>query len=184
MRVVGGALRGRALAAPASERVRPTTDRVRESLFNVLAHNHPEVFEGRVLDLFAGTGALGIEALSRGAPAALFVDSSAEGRALVRRNVDALGLGGRAKISRRDAAALGPLGRDRPFGLAFADPPYGRGLGERAAAALVEGSWLEPGALLVLAEEARSLPAALPGFERVDERRFGTSAIALWVRTP
>lgn len=182
MRVVGGTLRGRALAAPSSDAVRPTTDRVREALFNVIAHAHPDALEGRVIDLFAGTGALGIEALSRGCPSALFVDSSAEGRGLLRRNVDALGLGGRAKISRRDATALGALGRDEAFVLAFLDPPYGRELGERAAASLVAGDWLAPGALLVLEEERGRVPDRLPGFERSDRRSFGGTDIGFFRR--
>src|SRR6185369_7241952 len=102
MRIVGGRLRGRALAAPKSLGIRPTADRLRESLFNVLAHAYGDPVTGaRVLDLFAGTGALGLEALSRGAAFALLVDDGAEARALIRGNVDALGLGGATKIYRR-----------------------------------------------------------------------------------
>ena len=182
MRVVGGTLRGRALLAPSSQAVRPTSDRVRESLFNVIAHAHPHALTGRVVDLFAGTGALGIEALSRGCTSGLFVDSSTEGRGLLRENIDALGLGGRAKISRRDATALGPLTREEPFGLAFLDPPYGKGLGERAVASLVEGRWLAHGALLALEERKDAVPKALAGFERVDLRVFGATEIGLFVR--
>src|SRR5438874_9476915 len=111
MRIVGGRLRGRALAAPKSQAIRPTADRLREALFNVLVHAYGDPVTGaRVLDLFAGTGALGLEALSRGAAFALFVDDGAPARALMRENVEALGLGGASRIFRRDAARLGAIG--------------------------------------------------------------------------
>src|ERR1700719_4791175 len=128
MRVVGGSLRGRALAAPKSQSIRPTADRLREALFNILIHAYGDPVSGaRVLDLFAGTGALGIEALSRGAAFTLFVDDGAEARALIRANVEALGLGGVTRIFRRDATRLGAAHPVEPFALAFADPPYGHG---------------------------------------------------------
>ena len=128
MRIVGGTFRGRALAAPKSNDIRPTTDRTREALFNILAHAHGDVLDGaRVLDLFSGTGALGLEALSRGASSALFVEPSAEGRGLLRTNIEALGVQGRARIFRRDATDIGPVGTMEPFTLLFADPPYGKG---------------------------------------------------------
>eukprot|EP01035_Chromulina_nebulosa_P055027 gene55027-biopygen39199 len=124
MRIVGGEFRGRTLAAPKSNAIRPTTDRTRESLFNILSHAYPETLrETRVLDCFAGTGAVGLEALSRGAAAALFVETSVEGRGLLRSNIEALGLQARARIFRRDAASLGPAGNVEPFDLMFADPP-------------------------------------------------------------
>src|SRR5207245_2308460 len=133
MRIVGGRLRGRALAAPKSQAVRPTADRLREALFNILAHAYGDPITGaRVLDLFAGTGALGLEALSRGAQFALFVDDGAEARALLRENVAALGLGGVTKIFRRDATRLGPAHPVEPFSLVFLDPPYSKGLAEKA----------------------------------------------------
>ena len=133
MRIVGGEFRGRTLAAPKSNDIRPTIDRTRESLFNILAHAHPGVLDGtRILDLFAGTGAVGIEALSRGCKSALFVENSVEGRSLLWENIDALGLHGRARILRRDATNLGPANNIEPFELLFADPPYGKGLGEKA----------------------------------------------------
>jgi 16S rRNA (guanine966-N2)-methyltransferase len=124
MRVVGGRLRGRPLASPKSSAIRPTADRLRESLFNILVHAYGDPITGaRVLDLFAGTGALGIEALSRGAAFALLVDDGAEARALIRENVAALGLGGVTRIFRRDATKLGPAHPLEPFSLAFLDPP-------------------------------------------------------------
>src|SRR5256885_127116 len=132
MRVVGGRLRGRALAAPKSQAIRPTVDRLREALFNILVHAYGDPISGaRVLDLFAGTGALGLEALSRGAAFALFVDDGAEARALLRENVAALGLGGVTRIFRRDATKLGEAHPVPPFDLAFADPPYGKGMAEK-----------------------------------------------------
>src|SRR6202795_2895439 len=116
MRVVGGSLRGRALAAPKAQSIRPTADRLREALFNILVHAYGDPLSGaRVLDLFAGTGALGIEALSRGAAFALFIDDGAEARALLRENVTALGLGGTSRIFRRDATKLGPAHPVVPF---------------------------------------------------------------------
>src|ERR671933_2634274 len=129
MRIVGGRLRGRALAAPKSQGIRPTADRLRESLFNILAHAYGDPVSGaRVLDLFAGTGAMGLEALSRGAAFALFVDDSAAARGLIRENVEALGVGGQSRLFRRDATRMGPIGPMEPFGLVFCDPPYGRDL--------------------------------------------------------
>jgi 16S rRNA (guanine966-N2)-methyltransferase len=128
VRIVGGEFRGRTLATPRSSDIRPTADRTRESLFNILSHSYPEALEGtRVLDLFAGTGAVGLEALSRGCRQALFVEQGVEGRGLLRVNIEALGLQGRAKIFRRDATDLGPVGTMEPFHLVFADPPYAKG---------------------------------------------------------
>ena len=133
MRVVGGRLKGRNLASPGSREIRLTADRLRESVFNILVHAYGNPVEGaRVLDLFAGTGALGIEAVSRGASFALFVDNGAEARALLRNNVEALALGGVTKVFRRDATNLGPAHPVEPFSIAFLDPPYGKGLGEKA----------------------------------------------------
>ena len=146
MRVVGGRLRSRALAAPKTQAIRPTSDRLREALFNVLAHAYGDPVTGaRVLDLFAGTGAFGIEAISRGADFALFVDDGAEARALLRENVASLGLGGVTRIFRRDATKLGPAHPVEPFSLVFLDPPYGKGLAEQALTSASAGGWLAPG---------------------------------------
>src|SRR5262249_18724203 len=153
MRIVGGRLRGRNLASPASRDIRPTADRLRESVFNILMHAYGDPISGaRVLDLFAGTGALGIEAISRGAAFALFVDNGAEARALLRNNVEALALGGVTKVFRRDATNLGPAHPVEPFSLVFLDPPYGKGLADKALASLREGGWLTLDALLVVEE--------------------------------
>lgn len=174
MRIVGGDLRGRALATPKGQSIRPTTDRTRESLFNILTHRYPEALEGtRVLELFAGTGAVGLEALSRGAANALFVEMSVEGRGLLRTNIEVLGLQGRAKIFRRDATALGSVGTIVPFGVVFADPPYGRGLGEAALASAAKGGWLQPGALAILEERADVEPRFAPAFQSLETRDFG-----------
>ncbi len=153
MRIVGGRLRGRALAAPKSQSIRPTADRLRESLFNILAHAYGDPVSGaRVLDLFAGTGALGLEAVSRGAAFALFVDEGAEARALLRQNVEALGLAAVTRIFRRDATKLGAAHPVEPFSVAFLDPPYGKGLAERALVSAREGGWLTDDALIVVEE--------------------------------
>ena len=173
MRVVGGRLRGRALASPKSSAIRPTADRLRESLFNILLHAYGDPITGaRVLDLFAGTGALGIEALSRGAAFALFVEDDAEARALIRENVAALGLGGVTRIFRRDATKLGPAHPVEPFALAFLDPPYGRGLAEATLIAARDGGWLTPGALIVVEEAAKSEFAPPPGFAELERRAY------------
>jgi 16S rRNA (guanine966-N2)-methyltransferase len=178
MRIVGGRLRGRALAAPKSQAIRPTADRLRESLFNILVHAYDDPVTGaRVLDLFAGTGALGLEALSRGAAFALFVDDAAEARALLRENVAALGLGGATRIFRRDAAKLGPAHPLEPFTLAFLDPPYGQGLAQRALAAARSGGWLVPGALAIVEEAAKAGFAAPEGFDELERRSYDDSAL-------
>ncbi|MEO5325869.1 16S rRNA (guanine(966)-N(2))-methyltransferase RsmD [Mesorhizobium sp. CC13] len=178
MRVVGGELRGRALATPRDHAIRPTTDRTREAVFNVLAHRFGDRLEGaRVLDLFAGTGALGIEALSRGASYCVFIEESAEGRGLIRTNVETFGLTGRTKIFRRDATGLGEAGTMGPFGLVFADPPYGKGLGERALRSARAGGWLAAGTLCVVEESAAAPFDPGPGFSVLDERSYGETVI-------
>src|SRR5918994_1115631 len=169
MRVVGGRLKGRNLASPSSQAIRPTADRLRESVFNILIHAYDDPIEGaRVLDLFAGTGALGIEAVSRGAAFTLFVDNGAEARALLRNNVEALGLGGVTKVYRRDATNLGPAHPMEPFSLAFLDPPYGKGLAEKALASLRDGGWLTAGAIFGGGEGKAAAFAGPAGFPEVE----------------
>src|ERR1700741_5371549 len=173
MRVVGGRLRGRNLASPQSREIRPTADRLRESVFNILVHAYEDPIEGaRVLDLFAGTGALGIEAVSRGAAFTLFVDNGAEARALLRNNVEALGLGGVTKVYRRDATNLGPAHPMEPFSLVFLDPPYAQGLADKALASLRDGGWLTPGALLVVEEAKAAAFKAGDGFAELERRAY------------
>jgi 16S rRNA (guanine966-N2)-methyltransferase len=173
MRVVGGRLGGRTLATPKSQAIRPTADRLREALFNILAHAYNDPVSGaRVLDLFAGTGALGIEALSHGAAFALFIDDGAEARALLRENVTALGLGGTSRIFRRDATKLGPVHPLEPFTLAFLDPPYGQGLAEKALTSARLGGWLTPDALIVVEEATKSNFTAPEGFAETERRRY------------
>jgi 16S rRNA (guanine966-N2)-methyltransferase len=182
MRIVAGRLRGRGLTGPKSpasksQAIRPTADRLRESLFNILAHGYDDpIQDARVLDLFAGTGALGLEAISRGAVFALFVDNGAEARALIRANVEALGLGGVTRIFRRDATKLGPVHPVEPFTLVFLDPPYGKGLAEQALLSAREGGWLAPGALIVV-EEAKGTFAAPAGFEEIERRAYDESEL-------
>lgn len=179
MRIVGGRLRGRALAVPKDHSIRPTSDRVREAVFNILMHGIEDfALEGAlVLDLFAGTGALGLEALSRGAHSCLFVEEDAEARGLIRQNVEAFGLTGCTRIYRRDAAALGDAGNRGPFTLAFLDPPYGKGLGERAIASAAAGGWLAPGALVVLEERSGTAIAWPEGCLPFDTRGWGDTEV-------
>jgi 16S rRNA (guanine966-N2)-methyltransferase len=179
MRIVAGRFRGRTLVAPDDARTRPTSDRVRQSVFNILEHgiagfSLPGV---RVLDLFAGTGALGLEALSRGAAFCLFVEEDAAARGLIRRNVEALGLGGVTKVYRRDATALGPAGTRGGFGLAFLDPPYETDLGQRALASAAAGGWLAEGAVAVIEDSRRAGIALPPGFASLQQRTWGDTQV-------
>ncbi|MFO1103454.1 MAG: 16S rRNA (guanine(966)-N(2))-methyltransferase RsmD [Methylocystis sp.] len=174
MRIVGGALRGRALSGPRSQAIRPTSERLRESVFDILAHRFGDPVSGaKVIDLFAGAGALGLEALSRGAALALFVDDGAEARALLRANIEALGLGGVTRIFRRDATKLGNAPPGEQFSLAFLDPPYGKELATPALAALIDGGWLAPGAVVVIEESAKARIDLPPCLLREDERAYG-----------
>jgi 16S rRNA (guanine966-N2)-methyltransferase len=178
VRIVGGKFRGAHLAVPTTEGIRPSADRLRETLFNVLAHAYDNpVVEARVLDLFAGTGALGLEALSRGAKFCLFVDDGAPARALIRGNVEKLALTGATKLWRRDATDMGPCAPMPPFDLAFLDPPYGKGLAERALASLKAGGWLADGALAVVEEATGTDVTAPAGFERLESRAIGAGTL-------
>jgi 16S rRNA (guanine966-N2)-methyltransferase len=182
MRVTGGKLGGRRLIAPDDARVRPTSDRTRQAIFNILAHRDFDigftVENAAVADLFAGTGALGIEALSRGARFCLLVDDNAESRALQRENIEALGLTGVTKIWRRDATDLGPLGAgaDGPFDLVFLDPPYRKNLIGPALKSLRDGGWLAERALLAV-ETATGESFDAEGFECLDRRDYGDTEV-------
>lgn len=181
MRIVGGSLKSRALVAPRGDATRPTTDRTRESLFNILSHSGEVQLEGaRVIDLFAGSGALGFEAISRGAVFCLFVETGAPARAAIRTNQEALGLTGTTRLHRRSATALGPrpAGMGGPFTLAFLDPPYRKGLLVPALDAVRDGDWLGQGALAVC-EHGRDDPVPqAEGFTVTDERAFGDTRMA------
>lgn len=180
MRIVSGNFRGRPLATPADMAIRPTSDRVREAMFNIIAHGIEGVtLEGaRVLDLFAGTGALGIEALSRGAKFCLFVEDGAPARGLIRQNVEAFGLTGVTKIYRRDATDLGPAANQGAHSIAFLDPPYGKGLAERALVSAARGGWLVPGALCVVEEAKDALIDWPGGFTLIDQRSWGDTTVS------
>ncbi len=182
MRIVGGKFKGHGLVGPASSATRPTSDRVRESLFNILAHGIDGLdLEGaRILDLFAGTGALGLEALSRGGRFCQFVDEGTEARGVIRRNADALGAIGLCKIWRRDATKLGPCAPQSPFDLVFVDPPYNKGLGEKALVSLVEGGWLSTGAVVVLEESEKAVVGDVAGLTLIDERTYGDTVVRIY----
>jgi 16S rRNA (guanine966-N2)-methyltransferase len=179
MRIVAGRFRGRALAAPEHDGLRPTSDRVRESVFNILAHGLDDfdLAGARVLDLFAGTGALGLEAMSRGAAYCLFVEDAADARALIRRNVEAFGLTGETRIFKRDATDLGPASKNDCYDIAFLDPPYGKGLGEKALAGLTSGGWLKPGGIAVFEERAGTEITVLTAYEALDQRTWGETEV-------
>jgi len=178
MRIVAGKFRGKVLLSPTDDSIRPTADRVREAVFNILAsHLGPSLDGKRVLDLFAGTGALGLEALSRGASHVVFVDIGTEARGLIRDHIEAFGAGGVTKLLRRDATDLGPAGTIRPFDLIFLDPPYGKGLGERALISARDGGWIAPEATIVLEESSTAALDLPPGFTVDDRREYGAAAV-------
>ncbi len=181
MRIVSGRFKGRAIVAPPGQATRPTSDRARQALFDVIAHAAwaPDLEGAKVIDLFAGSGALGFEALSRGAAYCLFVETDEAARGAIRENMDALSLFGETRVHRRDAADLGVCHSSAggPFDLAFLDPPYRKGLGERAIAELAKGGWLKPGALIVLERAADEPDLELAGFEVIDTRTWGAAQV-------
>ncbi len=178
MRIIAGKFGGRKLNTPADNAIRPTSDRVREAVFSILSSRLGANFEGlKVLDLFAGTGALGLEALSRGATLAAFVDIGVQARGIIRGHIENFGVGGQSKLLKRDATQLGYVEKFEPFDLIFIDPPYGKGLGEKALDAALKGGWVAPRALIVL-EEKRGIALEFPaGFQLIDVRDYGTSTI-------
>ena len=182
MRIIGGARRGLQLA-PVGEgdpkaHLRPTSDRVREAIFNLLINGGygDPITGARVLDLFAGTGALGLEALSRGAARVAFVDDGTTARALLRRNIELMQAMGVTDVWRRDATRMGP-NRGAGYDLIFLDPPYGKGLGEACLASCIEGGWIAPGALVVWEEGAAPLPPE--GFGMLDQRKYGDTLVTI-----
>ncbi len=178
MRIVAGTFKGHAIAGPKSNAIRPTSDRLRETLFNILVHAYDDpIQDARVLDMFAGTGALGLEALSRGAAYCLFVEEAAEARALIRENVETLSLSGITKLWRRDATRLGRCAPMEPFQVAFLDPPYDRGLTTPALGALVEGGWMVDGGLVLLEEAAKAQFIVPPSLELLETRDYGETSV-------
>ena len=184
MRIVAGQFKGRPIKAPKTDATRPTSDRARESLFNILAHADwaPDLDGARVIDLFAGSGALGLEAISRGAAFCLFVETAHAARGAIRENVDTLQLFGTTRIHRRSATDLGdmPAGLGAPFDIAFMDPPYRKGLIEPCLSALASGSWLAPGALII-AETAEDETLDVDGWTILADRKIG--AAQMWFLT-
>ncbi|HXI86427.1 MAG TPA: 16S rRNA (guanine(966)-N(2))-methyltransferase RsmD [Parvularculaceae bacterium] len=183
MRIVGGKFRGRTIIAPRGDVARPTADKTREALFNILNHRDDFSFDGaRVIDLFAGSGALGLEAMSRGAEWCLFVETDAAARGAIRDNIEALGLFGATRIHRRSATDLGakPAGVGPPFTLAFLDPPYRKDLAPPAMEALKTGAWLAPGALVIVEQAAAETPVAVDGFTEIDRRLYGAAQIGIY----
>ncbi|MDP4033112.1 MAG: 16S rRNA (guanine(966)-N(2))-methyltransferase RsmD [Pseudorhodobacter sp.] len=187
MRIIGGSARGLHLApvgaGDAEAHLRPTSDRVREAIFNLLINGKRAgnpVTGARVLDLFAGTGALGLEALSRGAAHASFVDDGKAALTLLRRNIGRMRADANTRIIRCNASRLAP-NTGPGFSLIFLDPPYGKALGEAALAACIAQNWLAPGAIVVWEESAP--PTIPPGFTRLDQRKYGDTLITI-LRAP
>jgi 16S rRNA (guanine966-N2)-methyltransferase len=181
VRIVSGEFRGKTLAAPAGAATRPTSDRARQAIFNILEHApwSDGVRDRRVIDLFAGSGALGFEAISRGAAFCLFVETDEAARGAIRENVEAMGLFGRTRVHRRDATQLGVRpGADGPaFELAFLDPPYAKGLGEIALERLAEGGWLAPGAIVVFERGVGEPDFGAEVYEKLDARDYGAARV-------
>jgi 16S rRNA (guanine966-N2)-methyltransferase len=181
MRIVSGQYRGKVIVAPSGDATRPTSDRARQAVFNILEHASwaPDLHGARVIDVFAGSGALGLEALSRGAGFCLFVETDDAARGAIRENIDAMHLFGVTRVHRRDATDLGlrPASAGEPFDIAFLDPPYAKGLGEKAVAELVAGGWLAPGAILMFERGRGEVDPALEGFEQIDARDYGAARV-------
>jgi 16S rRNA (guanine966-N2)-methyltransferase len=181
MRIVSGQFRGRAIVAPPGEATRPTSDRARQAVFNILEHAAwaPELHGARVIDVFAGSGALGLEALSRGASFCLFVETDDAARGAIRENIDAMHLFGVTRVHRRDATDLGPrpASAGEPFDIVFLDPPYAKGLGEEAVAELRAHDWLAPGAILMFERGRGEVDPVLDGFEQIDARDYGAARV-------
>lgn len=182
MRIVAGSLKGRAIIAPQGQGTRPTSDRARQAIFNVLEHAawaEDVLHEARVIDLYAGSGALGYEAMSRGGAFCLFVEIEDEARGAIRENMDAYGLFGRTRVHRRSATDLGPRpgSAGEAFNLVFLDPPYAKGLGEQTLQKLLEGDWLAPGAIIVFERGSDEPEIDTPGYERLDTRDYGAARV-------
>lgn len=181
MRIIAGEFRGRTLQAPSGLATRPTAERARQAAFNMLEHAAwaPDLRGARVIDLFAGSGALGLEALSRGAAFCLFVDTDEAARGAIRKNIETLDLFGVTRIHRRDALDLGPrpAGTGSTFDLAFLDPPYGKGLGDKALSELANGGWLADGAVVMLEQAVGDPPPVAEGCSPLEIRDYGAARL-------
>lgn len=181
MRIVAGTLRGRPLVAPKGHSTRPTADRTRQAIFNVLEHAPwaPELEGVRVIDLFAGSGAMGLEATSRGAAYVLFVETDEAARGAIRANAGSLRVAEQVRIERRDATQLGPRagGDGPPFDLAFLDPPYKEDLADAALARLADGGWLAEDAIAVVERGAKGALQAPKGYQPIAERVWGAARV-------
>ncbi|MCF6321329.1 MAG: 16S rRNA (guanine(966)-N(2))-methyltransferase RsmD [Rhizobiaceae bacterium] len=178
MRIIAGKFRGRLLSSPANDDIRPTSDRVRESLFSIIASSYADhLKDGRVIDLFAGSGALGLEALSRGAKYCLFVDNSPQAIALIRKNIESLNLQSKSSLMRLDATKLGKAGRIKPFDILFVDPPYGQNLAQQAIPLLQTGGWLKANTVVIIEDNASNPAPSLNGYQMLDQRKYGDSII-------
>lgn len=182
LRIIAGRHRGRRIAAPEGLATRPTSERAREALFGVLERGSPPLRGSRFLDLFAGSGAAALEAISRGAVEALCIDQASAAVAAIRANVEALGESGAVSVLRADACRLGPA--SQPFDIAFLDPPYGSGLLAPALISLAEMGWLATGAQIVAEVAARERLEAVPGFQLEDERAYGAARLLFLRRAP
>ena len=188
MRIVAGSLKGRAIVAPEGQGTRPTSDRARQAVFNVLEHAAwaEPLQDARVMDVYAGSGALGFEAISRGAAFCLFVEIDEDARGAIRENADAYGVMGRTRVHRRSATDLGvrPGSDGEAFDLAFLDPPYRKGLGEQTLQLLLEGNWLKPGAVVVFERGSDEPEIDTPGYERLDARDYGAARVLFLRASP
>ncbi len=178
MRIIAGRFRGKKLNSPNNDNIRPTSDRVRQAIFNILASKLENNFEDKnVLDLFAGTGAMGIEAISRGAQSVIFVDNGIEARAIIRKNIEDFALGGKTKLLKRDALNLGRNEKFTPFNLIFVDPPYGKNLGQEAILSAYKNGWIANDAIIILEEKAGQKIEFSANLELIDKRKYGNSNI-------
>ena len=188
MRIVAGSLKGRSIVAPEGQGTRPTSDRARQAVFNVLEHAAwaEPLQDARVMDVYAGSGALGFEAISRGAAFCLFVETDEDARGAIRENADAYGVMGRTRVHRRSAVDLGvrPGSDGEAFDLAFLDPPYRKGLGEQTLVRLLEGAWLKPGAIVVFERGSDEPEIDTPGYERLDARDYGAARVLFLRASP
>jgi 16S rRNA (guanine966-N2)-methyltransferase len=184
LRIIGGRHGGRVFRLPAGTATRPTADRVREALFNILAHgiDWPGLADVRVIDVFAGSGAYGLEALSRGAAGATFIDREQAALLAIRRNAASLGEAPRVTLLQLDATHLPPppFAAGAPCALAFLDPPYGSGAACAALAGLASRGWLADGGLAVVEVGAREPFVAPPAFAVIDERSWGAARVLFY----